>query len=155
MPAQQHHQHSPANRHATYARPQLPGVRCIPGGNGFTRPLPCTRLRAGLSQKHSIQAITAERGSPADQAGPAVSQVPSDWQEPLEPMLWHVSNLTEKKTFQVTCITSVATLCCTGAIAERCVMQGSETEARKRVPADMAPPWKVSHSLHQACFMLT
>ena len=27
----------------------------------------------------------------------------------------------------------------------RACMQGNETQARKRLPADMAPPWKVGH----------
>lgn len=34
------------------------------------------------------------------------------------------------------------------ANVQHAFVQGSEHEARKRVPADMAPPWKVSHVAH-------
>lgn len=88
MLAQQHHLHLPRNKQVKFASPQPLWVGVTRGRQVTNQPLPCGAYQyAALSHKKTSLSATAE------QANPAVSEAPSDWREPLDPMLWHVSHL--------------------------------------------------------------
>lgn len=152
MLVQQYHLHSPAYKVAHHPKQHLISIRRIPSS------LNCdTKWCAGMTRKLSLQCNATVQASPADRNGAAAPQIPSDWQEPLEPMLWHVSKRTtvcRHFCFYVALwCTHRHCLCCCLCYAQKPMtrsvfMQGSEHEARKRVPADMAPPWKVGHCTH-------
>ncbi len=84
-------------------------------------------VNANMRPQHVLSA-TAEMPSPA------VSPLPFSWQEPLETVIWQAS--TACYVHAMIQITTNADRCLTG-------FQGSESEAKKRLPGDMSPPWKV------------
>ena len=85
---------------------------------------------ANLRPQHIVAATT-------EMHSPAAPQMPSSWHEPLSTILWQVQHGSAHiAIFKGSCAAMMTLLMHD--------VQGSESEARKQLPLNMAPPWKVS-----------
>ena len=98
MLAQQHHLYLPRNKQVQHAFPQPPFLGPTPSRQFTCQSRPCDAYQyACLSHTGTSLSATAE------QASSATSEVPSEWREPLNPMLWHVSSFELGTMTQTSC----------------------------------------------------